>query len=121
MEFLNEYSGLFSLLAVVASVVAIVVSVVIFNKQKKEQAKYYFMQKNDQEHFYNLQKKDQEHFYNLQKKDQEHFYQKQQNDHLQDLGDEYEAIESTSMFPMSIADREFYGRKRFLEKKLGRK
>lgn len=35
MEFLNEYSGLFSLLAVVASVVAIVVSVVIFNKQKK--------------------------------------------------------------------------------------
>ena len=96
MEFLNEYSGLFSLLAVVASVVAIVVSVVIFNKQKKEQEKYYFMQKNDQEHF----------------------YQKQQNDHLQDLGDEYEAIESTSMFPMSIADREFYGRKRFLEKKL---
>ena len=41
MEFLNEYSGLFSLLAVVASVVAIVVSVVIFNKQKKEQEKYY--------------------------------------------------------------------------------
>ena len=36
MECLNEYSGLFSLLAVVASVVAIVVSVVIFNKQKKE-------------------------------------------------------------------------------------
>lgn len=57
MEILNEYSGLFSLLAVVVSVVAIVVSVVIFNKQKKEQAKYYFMQKNDQEHFYNLQKK----------------------------------------------------------------
>lgn len=110
MEFLNEYSGLFSLLAVVASVVAIVVSVVIFNKQKKEQEKYYYKQK-----------KDQEHFYNLQKKDQEHFYQKQQNDHLQDLGDEYEAIESTSMFPMSIADREFYGRKRFLEKKLRRK
>lgn len=99
MEFLNEYSGLFSLLAVVASVVAIVVSVVIFNKQKKEQEKYYYKQK----------------------KDQEHFYQKQQNDHLQDLGDEYEAIESTSMFPMSIADREFYGRKRFLEKKLRRK
>lgn len=35
MESLNEYSGLFSLLAVVVSVVAIVVSVVIFNKQKK--------------------------------------------------------------------------------------
>ncbi len=99
MEFLNEYSGLFSLLAVVASVVAIVVSVVIFNKQKKEQEKYYFMQKNDQEHF----------------------YQKQQNDHLQDLQGEYEAIESTSIFPMSLAEREFYGRKRFLEKKLGRK
>lgn len=107
MEFLNEYSGLFSLLAVVASVI---VPFWIYRKQKKEQEKYYFMQKNDQEHFYNLQKKD-----------QEHFYQKQQNDHLQDLGDEYEAIESTSMFPMSIADREFYGRKRFLEKKLGRK
>lgn len=107
MEFLNEYSGLFSLLDVVASVI---VPFWIYRKQKKEQAKYYFMQKNDQEHFYNLQKKD-----------QEHFYQKQQNDHLQDLGDEYEAIESTSMFPMSIADREFYGRKRFLEKKLRRK
>lgn len=107
MESLNEYSGLFSLLAVVASVI---VPFWIYRKQKKEQEKYYFMQKNDQEHFYNLQKKD-----------QEHFYQKQQNDHLQDLGDEYEAIESTSMFPMSIADREFYGRKRFLEKKLRRK
>lgn len=107
MEFLNEYSGLFSLLAVVASVI---VPFWIYRKQKKEQEKYYFMQKNDQEHFYNLQKKD-----------QEHFYQKQQNDHLQDLQDEYESIESTSMFPMSIADREFYGRKRFLEKKLGRK
>lgn len=104
MEFLNEYSGLFSLLAVVASVI---VPFWIYRKQKKEQEKYYYKQKNDQEHFYNLQKKD-----------QEHFYQKQQNDHLQDLGDEYEAIESTSMFPMSIADREFYGRKRFLEKKL---
>lgn len=110
MEFLNEYSGLFSLLAVVASIVAVVVAVWIYRKQKKEQEKYYFMQKNDQEHFYNLQKKD-----------QEHFYQKQQNDHLQDLQDEYEAIESTSMFPMSHAEREFYGRKRFLEKKLGRK
>lgn len=107
MEFLNEYSGLFSLLAVVVSVI---VPFWIYRKQKKEQEKYYYMQKNDQEHFYNLQKKD-----------QEHFYQKQQNDHLQDLQDEYEAIESTSMFPMSIADREFYGRKRFLEKKLGRK
>lgn len=107
MEFLNEYSGLFSLLAVVASVI---VPFWIYRKQKKEQEKYYFMQKNDQEHFYNLQKKD-----------QEHFYQMQQNDHLQDLRDEYEAIESTSMFPMSIADREFYGRKRFLEKKLRRK
>ena len=107
MECLNEYSGLFSLLAVVASVI---VPFWIYRKQKKEQEKYYFMQKNDQEHFYNLQKKD-----------QEHFYQKQQNDHLQDLQDEYEAIESTSMFPMSIADREFYGRKRFLEKKIRRK
>lgn len=88
MEILNEYSGLFSLLAVVASVVAIVVSVVIYRKQKK---------------------------------DQEHFYQMQQNDLLQDLRDEYEAIESTSMFPMSFAERGYYGRKSFLEKKLGRK
>lgn len=77
MEFLNEYSGLFSLLAVMASVVAIVVSVVIFNKQKK--------------------------------------------DHLQDLKDEYEAIESNSKFPMSIAEREYYSRKNYLEKKLRRK
>lgn len=107
MECLNEYSGLFSLLAVVASVI---VPFWIYRKQKKEQEKYYYMQKNDQEHFYNLQKKD-----------QEHFYQKQQNDHLQDLQDEYEAIESTSMFPMSIADREFYGRKNYLDKKLRRK
>ena len=99
MEFLNEYSGLFSLLAVMASVVAIVVSVVIFNKQKKEQEKYYYKQK----------------------KDQEYFYLKQQQDHLQDLQDEYEAIESTSMFPMSLAERGYYGRKSFLEKKLGRK
>ena len=88
MEFLNEYSGLFSLLAVVASIVAIVVSVMIYRKQKK---------------------------------DQENFYQKQQNDLLQDLRDEYEAIESTSMFPMSLAERGYYGRKSFLEQKLGRK
>ena len=88
MEFLNEYSGLFSLLAVVASIVAIVVSVMIYRKQKK---------------------------------DQENFYQKQQNDLLQDLRDEYEAIESTSMFPMSLAERGYYGRKSFLEKKVGRK
>jgi preprotein translocase subunit YajC len=54
MEFLNEYSGLFSLLAVVASVI---VPFWIYRKQKKEQEKYYYMQKNDQEHFYNLQKK----------------------------------------------------------------
>ena len=77
MEFLNEYSGLFSLLAVMASVVAIVVSVVIFKKQKK--------------------------------------------DHLQDLKDEYEAIEKTSIFPMSIAEKEYYSRKNYLEKKLRRK
>ena len=77
MEFLNEYSGLFSLLAVMASVVAIVVSVVIFNKQKK--------------------------------------------DHLQDLKDEYEAIEKNSIFPMSIAEKEYYSRKNYLEKKLRRK
>ena len=86
------------MLAVVASVVAIVVSVVIFNKQKKEQEKYYFKQK----------------------KDQEYFYLKQQQDHLQDLQDEYEAIESTSMFPMSLAEREYYGRKNYLKNKLGR-
>lgn len=98
MELLNEYSGLFSLLAVVASVVAIVVSVVIFNKQKKEQEKYY----------------------NKQKKDQEYFYLRQQQDHLQDLQDEYEAIESNSMFPMSLAEREYFGRKKYLEKKLRR-
>jgi uncharacterized protein YxeA len=98
MELLNEYSGLFSLLAVVASVVAIVVSVMIFNKQKKEQEKYYYKQK----------------------KDQEYFYLKQQQDHLQDLQDEYEAIESTSMFPMSLAEREFYSRKSYLKNKLGR-
>lgn len=36
MEFLNDYSGLFSLLAVVASIVSIVVSVMIYRKQKKE-------------------------------------------------------------------------------------
>ena len=98
MEFLNEYSGLFSLSAVVVSVVAIVVSVVIFNKQKKEQEKYYYKQK----------------------KDQEYFYLKQQQDHLQDLQDEYEAIESTSMFPMSLAEREYYSRKNYLKNKLGR-
>ena len=98
MEFLNEYSGLFSLLAVVASIVSIVVSVIIYRKQKKDQEKYY----------------------NKQKKDQENFYQKQQNDLLQDLRDEYEAIESTSMFPMSLAEREYYSRKNYLKNKLGR-
>ena len=77
MEFLNEYSGLFSLLAVVASIVAIVVSVMIYRKQKK--------------------------------------------DHLQDLKDEYEAIESTSKFPMSIAEREYFIHESCLQKKLRRK
>lgn len=77
MEFLNEYSGLFSLLAVVTSVVAIVVPVIIYRKQKKQQ--------------------------------------------LQDLQDEYEAIESTSKFPMSIAEREYFIHESCLQKKLGRK
>ena len=77
MEFLNEYSGLFSLLAVVTSVVSIVVSVMIYRKQKKDQ--------------------------------------------LQDLKDEYDAIEKTSIFPMSIAEKEYYSRKNYLEKKLRRK
>ena len=77
MECLNEFSGLFSLLAVVASVVAIVVAVVIYRKQKK--------------------------------------------DHLQDLKDEYDAMEENSVFPMGLAEREYYGRKRYLQKKLRRK
>ena len=77
MEFLNEYSGLFSLLAVVASIVSIVVSVMIYRKQKK--------------------------------------------DHLQDLKDEYDAIESTSKFPMSIAEREYFIHESCLQKKLRRK
>ena len=77
MEFLNEYSGLFSLLAVVASVVAIMVAVVIYRKQKKE--------------------------------------------HLQDLKDELDAMEENSVFPMGLAEREYYGRKRYLQKKLRRK
>ena len=98
MELLNEYSGLFSLLAVVASVASVIVAVVIYCKQKKEQEKYYYKQK----------------------KDQEYFYLKQQQDHLQELQDEYEAIESTSMFPMSIAEREYYSRKNYLKNKLGR-
>ena len=77
MEFLNEYSGLFSLLAVVASIVSIVVSVMIYRKQKKQQ--------------------------------------------LQALQDEYEAIESNSKFSMNIAEKEYYSRKNYLEKKLRRK
>lgn len=36
MELLNEYSGLFSLLAVVASVASVIVAVVIYCKQKKD-------------------------------------------------------------------------------------
>lgn len=96
MECLNEYSGLFSLLAVVASVI---VPFWIYRKQKKEQEKYYYMQKNDQEHF----------------------YQKQQNDHLQDLKEEYDAMDENSQFPMTFEEREYYGRKRYLEKKLRRK
>lgn len=96
MEILNEYSGLFSLLAVVASVI---VPFWIYRKQKKEQEKYYYKQKNDQEHF----------------------YQKQQNDHLQDLREEYDAMDENSQFPMTFEEREYYGRKRYLEKKLRRK
>ena len=98
MECLNDYSGLFSLLAVVASIAAICVSVWIYCKQKKAQELYYCKQK----------------------KDQELFYQKQKNEHLQDLKDEYEVLEANSMFPMTLAEREYYGRKRYLEKKLGR-
>lgn len=77
MEFLNEYSGFFSLLAVVASIVSIVVSVMIYRKQKK--------------------------------------------DHLQDLKDKYEVIEKNSMFPMSIAEREYFIHESYLQKKLRRK
>ena len=109
MECLNEYSGLFSLLAVVASTVAICVSVWIYSKQKKAQEQYYCKQK-----------KDQDLYYRKQKKDQELSYQKQKNDQLQDLKDEYESMEDYSGFPMTLAEREHYGRKRYLEKKLGR-
>ena len=77
MECLNEFSGLFSLLAVVTSVVAIMVAVVIYRKQKKE--------------------------------------------HLQDLKDELDAMEENSVFPMGLAEREYYGRKSYLKKKLRRK
>ena len=77
MEFLNDYSGLFSLLAVLASVASVIVAVVIYCKQKKN--------------------------------------------HLQDLKDEYDAMEENSVFPMGLDEREFYGRKRYLEKKLRRK
>ena len=49
MEFLNEYSGLFSLLAVVASIVAIVVSVMIYRKQKKDQEHFYQKHQNSSE------------------------------------------------------------------------
>ena len=48
-------------------------------------------------------------------------YRKQKKQQLQDLQDEYEAIESNSKFPMSIAEREYYSRKNYLEKKLRRK
>ena len=74
MECLNEYSGLFSLLAVVAS---IIVTFWIYRKQKKE--------------------------------------------HLQDLKDEYDAMEENSIFSMGLDEREYYGRKSYLEKKLRRK
>lgn len=74
MEFLNEYSGFFSLLAVVASVI---VPFWIYRKQKKE--------------------------------------------HLQDLKDELDAMEENSIFPMELDEREYYGRKSYLEKKLRRK
>ena len=77
MELLNEYSGLFSLLAVVASIVSIGASVMIYRKQKKE--------------------------------------------HLQDLKDEYDAMEENSIFSMGLDEREYYGRKSYLEKKLRRK
>lgn len=109
MDCLNEYSGLFSLLAVVISIVAIVVSVVIFRKQKNAQMLYY-----------NKQRQDQEHYYRKQKEDQEQSYLKQKKDQLQDLRDEFEAMETNSMFPMSFEERAYYGRKKYLEKKLGR-
>ena len=48
-------------------------------------------------------------------------YRKQKQQQLQDLQDEYEAIEKTSIFPMSIAEKEYYSRKNYLEKKLRRK
>lgn len=74
MEFLNEYSGLFSLLAVVASVI---VPFWIYRKQKKEQK--------------------------------------------QDLKDELDAMEENSVSPMGLDEREYYGRKSYLEKKQRRK
>lgn len=74
MECLNNYSGLLSLLAVVASVI---VPFWIYRKQKKEQK--------------------------------------------QDLKDELDAMEENSVFPMGLAEREYYGRQRYLQKKLRRK
>ena len=47
-------------------------------------------------------------------------HRKQKKQQLQDLQDEYEVIESNSMFPMSLAEREYYGRKNYLKNKLGR-
>ena len=73
MECLNNYSGLFSLLAVLASVI---VPFWIYHKQKKAL--------------------------------------------MQDLKDKYDAMEENSGFPMGLDEREFYGRKKYLEKKLRR-
>ena len=77
MEFLNDYSGLFSLLAVLVSLGGVVAAIMIYRKQKEDQ--------------------------------------------FQDLKDEYEAMRSSEMFPMGHEERRYFGRKEYLEKKLGRK
>lgn len=47
-------------------------------------------------------------------------YRKQKQQQLQDLKDEYDAMEENSVFPMGLAEREYYGRKSYLKKKLRR-
>ena len=48
-------------------------------------------------------------------------YRKQKQQQLQDLKDELEAIEECSAFPMGYNEREYFVRKSYLQKKLGRK
>lgn len=107
MEFLNQYSGLFSLLAVLAT---IIVPIVIFKKQRKHDEaaeKRSIERERDAER----RRKEKEQYAKREKERREQ----------QDAQDALETIENLGRIPMSLEEKRYYADQIILQKRLSRK